>query len=313
MMITHSALDTLTDDALGHALSFTLASTMRCLSTTSHSCKSLVSGEKTLDILCCESDDIELLQKLVSEGHVPTERHIAVAAESGSLLVFNFLRLAVNCGINSISDNARLLQERFDKHLQYFDSIETNVIEAELEASRKTCRDLELSESYAEKWYGHHQFSFATNMYLVESGARLLYYCDLYSTCEMHAVLIQAIGSANAGVLVCVPFPGGAPGIFRKDSTNQVYVHLGDKEENVLALTFGYGYTGPDYERMENMYLVSFDIARGDEQAIQLYGYKCPVESYSDSIRDFDFEKLKLFRKHLTPLGIRVEYTLIRI
>ena len=312
-MLTCSDLDVLTDDVRGYTLSFTLASTLRCLSMTSHSCKPFISGEKTIDILCCEEDNLELLQKLVTSGHVPTERHIEVAAENGSFLVFNFLRSAVNCGFNSITDNTRLRQERFDKHLQYFDNIETNVVEAELEASRKQCRDLNLSESYAEKWYGHHQFSFAANMYLVESGARLLYYCDLYSTCEMHAVLIQAIGSANIGVLVCVPFPGGAPGIFRRDSTNQVYAHLGDKEENVLALTFGYGYTGPDYERMENMYLVSFDIARGNERAIQLYGYKCPVEAYSDSIRDFDLEKLKLFRKHLTPLGVRVEYTLIRI
>lgn len=286
-----------------YALSFALASTLRCLSLTCHKAQSLTTEEKTLDILCCEEDDLELFRKLVAEGYLPTEKHIELAAENGSLRIYEFLRVT----IPDMAEGTLILEKMFDKYSACLDIIPSETVAVELECSRKLCHGLKVDVSNAECWYTHHQFSFATNMYLVETGARLLYLCDLYSTTEMQGALARVVGSTNIGLLRCLHFPNGAPGIFRNDSTNELYSHM--QEKNLL----GYGYTGDDYERKENMYLVSFDIARGNERAVQLYGYKCLVEAYTDSIRDFDQEKLKLFRKHLTPLGIRVEYSLIPV
>lgn len=306
-MRTFSALDVLTDDVRAYTLSFTLASTLRCLSMTCRDAKPLTSEAKTLDVLCCEEDDLELFEKLVTEGHLPTERHVELAVESGSLRIFDFLRST----IPSVADATLLTQKMFDKYFACLDTVPLEAVTVELEKDRRRCRDLGVNESNAECWYKHQQFSFAANMYLVESCARLAYRCDVYDTEEMQTAVTKAIAVVSTPTLASVLLSVQAPLVFRTDRAKEVCGVMMNKLENSLAHLFGYGYTGAEYIRRENMYLVSFDVARGNERAIHLYGYKCPVEAYTDSVRDFDLEKLKLFRRHLTPLGIRVEYSLL--
>lgn len=200
----------------------------------------------------------------------------------------------------------------FSRYLSCLDRVAPEAVAAELEASRKTCRDLKLDEAYAEKWYRDHRFGVAANIYLVVSQARLAYYCDVYDTEEMQREVNRVVLEATS-TLRSVPVGMRAPIFFRIDRTREVNDVL-TKRGNTMAALLGYGYTGENYSGMEGMHVVSFDVSYADdERRVQLYGYKCPIDSYTEEVREKDLQRLREFRSYLTPLEVRVEYVAHRL
>lgn len=301
MLINISTLDILDADVRVYTLSLLPPSSLRCWSMTCRTYLSSSVGNKTLDVLCCECDDLELLQKLVERGHRPTQSHSDLAAVSGSFHVYDFL-----CTLDkNLHYNRETRKELFSRCLSPLEKIS-------LEVLGEVGLDFKSDKELREKLHKFHCLSAAANIYLVISGARRAFLWNfLFMYTEEMRREMDKVPPGGTGNTLCLLVIGARMSVLVR---NDCLIELLMKGGLTMDALFGYECARGVRSESGGVYLISFEIAYAEDQRrVDLYSYSCTVDAYEKEYCEKDLQKLREFRHHLTPLGVRVEYVRRRI